>query len=500
MTLAKIRKETVKRGKKIEISPTFTQKQKINQTTGNCRFIYNFFISENQRIYRSLHPEEFEPQEDVLTMSEPVDIEGKEKLGYKAKQKKQNKYRELAKSKKKEEKALGIKKSKTKTVSKKKKEPKYIKYNGKTPKEYLESLDKGKSYTYINANNFEKWMNNEFLPKNPEYSWIKLVSSKAIKESLRNGHSAFQDFFKGKKCYPKFKKKNDQDIKCYFPKNNAKDCLVERYKIKIPTLGWVRTKEFGYIPKNAKVSSITVSQKANRYYASVLVTEEVDYSYIDKIPYSDGIGVDLGIKEFVVTNDSEIRFKNINKTKEVKRLEKKLKREQKKLSRKYEMYKKTKNNSKKNKDNEKPEYIGKNIAKQILVIQKIHSRLANIREDYLYKVAHELVKNRPRFITIEDLNIKGMMKNKHLSKAIAQQCFYKFKLILISLCKKYDIELRQVDRFYPSSKLCNNFNTVKKDLKLKDRTFKCECGYIEDRDINAGKNLKDATNYKVLVG
>lgn len=491
---------TVKRAKKVEIKPTFTQKQKTNQTIGNCRFIYNFFISENQRLYESLHPEKFEEDDKKTDEVKTVSKSNKEKLGYKANQKKVAKYKELAKEKKKQDKALGNKKSKAKTEPKKLKKSRHLTYNGKTPKEYLEFLNPDESYTYINANNFEKWMNNEFLPKNPSYSWIKLVSSKAIKKSLTNANSAFQDFFKGKKGYPNFKKKSDQDVKCYFVKNNPTDCAVQRDRIKIPTLGWVKIKEFGYIKPSDNISSITVSQKANRYYASVTMETQVDYSYIDKIPYTDGIGLDLGIKEFAVTNNPNIRFANINKSKEVKRLEKKLKREQRRLSRKYEMYKKTENNIKKNKDNEKLEYIGKNINKQILVIQELHKRLANIREDYLYKVANEIVKDRPKFITIEDLNVKGMMKNKHLSKAISQQCFYKFKTILISLCKKYKIELRQVDRFYPSSKLCNSCNTVKKDLKLKDRTFKCSCGYTEDRDVNAGKNLKDATSYEILVG
>lgn len=489
--------DVIKCAKKVEINPTYTQKQKTNQTIGNCRFVYNFFIAENKRLYESLHPKKFEEDSNKKSNEIKFDLHStNEKLGYKAKQKKATKYKLLAKEKKKQDKTLGNKKSKTKTEPKK---SKHITYNGKTPKEYLEFLNPGKSYTYINANNFEKWMNNEFLPKNPDYSWIKVVSSKAIKKSLTNAHSAFQDFFKNKKGYPNFKKKNDQDTKCYFVKNNPTDCKVQRDRIKIPTLGWVKVKEFGYIKPSDNISSITVSQKANKYYVSVTMETKVDYSYIDKIPYTDGIGIDLGIKEFIVTNNPNIRFKNINKSKEVKRLEKKLKREQRKLSKKYEMYKKTKNNMKTNKDNEKFEYIGKNINKQILVIQKIHKRLTNIREDYLYKVANEIIKNRPKYITIEDLNIKGMMKNKHLSKAIRQQNFYKFKTILISLCKKYKIQLRQVDRFYPSSKLCNNCHTINKELKLKDRTFKCSCGYTEDRDVNAGKNLKDATKYKILV-
>ena len=489
--------EAVKYAKKVEINPTNIQEQTINQTIGNCRFIFNFFIAENKRLYESLHPEKFEEDDNKVKSTSKSN---KEKLGYKANQKKVAQYKKLAKEQKANNKDLGNKKSKAKTEPKKFKKSKHLVYNGKTPKEYLEFLNPKKSYTYISANDFEKWMNNEFLPKNPNYSWIKLVSSKAIKKSLTNAHSAFQDFFKNKKGYPKFKKKSDQDVKCYFVKNNPKDCVCERHRIKIPTLGWVRLKEFGHIKSSDKISSITVSKKANRYYASATISSKIDYSYIDKMPYSDGIGIDLGIKEFAVTNNPDIRFKNINKSKEIKRLEKKLKREQRKLSKKYEMYKNTKNNIKSNLDNEKLDYIGKNINKQILVIQKINKRLTNIREDYLYKVANEIVKTRPKFITIEDLNIKGMMKNKHLSKAISQQCFYKFKTILISLCKKYKIELRQVDRFYPSSKLCNSCNTIKKDLKLKDRTFKCSCGYIEDRDVNAGKNLKDATSYEILVG
>ena len=205
--------EAVKYAKKVEINPTNTQEQTINQTIGNCRFIFNFFIAENKRLYESLHPEKFE-EDNANDKVESVSKSNKEKIGYKANQKKVAQYKKLAK----EQKTLGNKKSKTKTEPKKFKKSKHLVYNGKTPKEYLEFLNPKKSYTYISANDFEKWMNNEFLPKNPNYSWIKLVSSKAIKKSLTNAHSAFQDFFKNKKGYPKFKKKKRPRYKMLFCK------------------------------------------------------------------------------------------------------------------------------------------------------------------------------------------------------------------------------------------------------------------------------------------
>ena len=174
----------------------------------------------------------------------------------------------------------------------------------------------------------------------------------------------------------------------------------------------------------------------------------------------------------------------------MRRLEKQLKREQKKLSRKYESFKL------KNK-NKKGEATRQNIQKQIVKVQKLHQRLANIRKDYLNKVVNEIVKTKPSHITIEDLNVSCMMKNKHLSKAISQQKFYEFRTKLKNKCDLFGIELRIVDRFYPSSKLCYNCGQIKKDLKLSDRVYKCDCGYEEDRDYNASLNLRDAKKYKI---
>ena len=349
---------------------------------------------------------------------------------------------------------------------------------------------------FVSGIDFSKWLNNEYIPNNQDMKWIKEVSSKATKQAIMNGDKAFRDFFKKAKGFPRFKKKKNQDVKAYFPKNNKTDWTLERHRVKIPTLGWVRLKEFGYIPVNSLVKSGTVSQKADRYYVSILVEErdiEISNSNIGIKIFNhnnEGVGIDLGIKEFAVCSDG-IKFKNINKTSTVKKVEKKLKREQRKLSRKYESLKI------RNKNIREGRATSQNIQKQIVKVQKLHQRLTNIRTDYINKIVSSIIKQKPSYITIEDLNVKGMMKNKHLSKAIASQKFFEFKTKLMSKCKQNNIELRIVDRFYPSSKTCSNCGKVKKDLKLSDRIYKCDCGFTIDRDLNASINLKNAKEYKI---
>ncbi|MEO2598562.1 transposase [Clostridium perfringens] len=340
---------------------------------------------------------------------------------------------------------------------------------------------------FVSGMDFSKWLNNEYIPNNQEMKWIKEVSSKATKQAIMNGDKSFRDFFKKAKGFPRFKKKKNQDVKAYFPKNNKTDWTIERHRVKIPTLGWVRLKEFGYIPTNSIVKSGTVSQKADRYYVSILV-EETDIKISN--PNNAGVGIDLGIKEFAVCSDG-IKFKNINKTSTVKKVEKKLKREQRKLSRKYESLKI------RNKNIKEGRATRQNIQKQIIKVQKLHQRLTNIRTDYINKIVSSIIKQKPSYITIEDLNVKGMMKNKHLSKAIASQKFFEFKTKLMSKCKQNDVELRIVDRFYPSSKTCSQCGEIKKDLKLSDRVYKCSCGLVIDRDLNASINLRNAKEYKI---
>ena len=349
---------------------------------------------------------------------------------------------------------------------------------------------------FVSGMDFSKWLNNEYIPNNQEMKWIKEVSSKATKQAIMNGDKAFRDFFKKAKDFPRFKKKKNQDVKAYFPKNNKTDWTLERHRVKIPTLGWVRLKEFGYIPVNSIVKSGTVSQKADRYYVSILVEErDIKISNSNtgmKISNTnnEGLGIDLGIKEFAVCSDG-IKFKNINKTSTIKKVEKKLKREQRKLSRKYESLKI------RNKKEKGGNVTRQNIQKQIVKVQKLHQRLTNIRTDYINKIVSSIIKQKPSYITIEDLNVKGMMKNKHLSKAIASQKFFEFKTKLMSKCKQNDVELRIVDRFYPSSKTCSQCGEIKKDLKLSDRVYKCSCGFVIDRDLNASINLRNAKEYKI---
>jgi len=386
------------RSYKTEINPTQEQITKIRQTLGVCRFVYNFYIAHNKKIYQ-------------------------------------------------EEKR------------------------------------------FVSGYEFSKWLNNEFVPNNPDYKWIKDVSSKAVKQSIMNGEKAFKSFFKGLSGYPKFKKKKNQNVKAYFPKNNKTDWVVERHRIKIPTFGFIRLKEKGYIPTNIKIISGTISIKAGRYYVTVLVEEEIKNNLIYANNNNQGIGIDLGIKEFAVCSNLDNTFENINKTSKVKKLEKKLKREQRSLSRKYNNLKKKGGKS----------ATKKNISKQVLKVQNIHHQLTNIREDYINKVISELVKIKPSFITIEDLNVSGMMKNRHLARSITQQCFNQFKIKLTNKCHMYGIELRIVDKFYPSSKLCSCCGHIKKDLNLSDREYIClECGLKIDRDKNASINLANTKVYKVI--
>lgn len=338
---------------------------------------------------------------------------------------------------------------------------------------------------FMTGRDFSVWLNNEYLPNNPDKMWIKEVSSKSIKRAMEDGYKAFVNFFKCRSRFPRFKKKNNSNVKMYFVKDHKTDCLSERHRIKVPTLGWVRLKEKGYIPTSKDgfiVRSGTISCKAGRYYISVLV----DIQKQDNAQCNDfGIGIDLGIKNLAICSDGST-YQNINKTYNIRKVEKSLKREQRKLSRKVISIK-------------EGESTQKNFVKQKLKVQKLYQRLDNIRTDYLNKTINSIVKTKPSYIVIEDLNVSGMMKNRHLSKAVAQQKFFEFKTKLISKCKENNIELRVVDRFYPSSKTCHNCGHIKKDLKLSDRIYKCsECGYEEDRDINASLNLRDAKTYTVI--
>ena len=337
---------------------------------------------------------------------------------------------------------------------------------------------------FMTGKSFSLWLNNEYIPDNPDKTWIREVYSKAVKKSIEDGCAAFTRFFKHQSDFPKFKKKGKSDVKMYFVRNNPKDCQCERHRLKIPTLGWIRIKEKGYIPTTKDgymIRSGTVSVKTDRFYVSVLV-EIPDVNINNNL--NEGIGIDLGLKDFAIISNGKT-YRNINKSAGLKKLEKQLIREQRSLSRKYENLKKGKSTQR------------ANIQKQKLKVQKLHHKMDNIRTDYINKTIAEIVKTKPSYITIEDLNVKGMMKNRCLSKAVASQKFYEFRKRLKAKCDEKGIELRVADRFYPSSKTCHHCGSVRKNLKLSDRIYRCECGYVADRDLNAALNLKDAKTYKI---
>ena len=361
---------------------------------------------------------------------------------------------------------------------------------------------------YMNNYAFSKWLNNEYLPNNPDKAWVKDVSTKAVRNAIDNADKAYDRFYdEGKKPgyvpytkrqiakskesgkpltyyemagHPKYKRKGRNDCNYYFVRTSKSQPIqVERHRIKIPLLGWVRLKEYGYVPTAQNtVTSGMVTKQAGRYYISV-TTNEAQEAQANNT--NAGIGVDLGLKEFAVLSNGTTYGTNRQH-----KLNKKLKREQRKLSRKYEMNK-----------NEEERRATKGIERQKTVVAKIHQRIANVRNDTQNKIVNEIVRAKPSSITIEDLHVRGMMKNRHLSKAIANQGFHAFVNKLTAKARQNGIEIRKVDRYYPSSKLCNQCGEIKTDLKLKDRTYRCGCGYTEDRDLNAAMNLRDAKTYKL---
>ena len=332
---------------------------------------------------------------------------------------------------------------------------------------------------FMSGMEFDKYVNNTL---SKQLGWIKDCGSKARKSSIMNCDLAFKKFFKKKGGFPKYKKKNDS-IGLYFPKNNSTDFTLERHRVKFPNTGYIRFKEFGYIPLNSNIKSGTITKQSNKYFINLLVDVGDSRGTAESIK-SEPIGIDLGLKDFAIVSNN-MKFKNINKSKKVKKLEKSLRRQQRSLSRKL------------NKNKLKEVKTANNIKKNILEIQRLNMRLGNTRVEYVRFVVNSLVKLSPQFIAIEDLNVKGMMKNRCLSKAISKQNFYYFRLFLTQQCNKSNIELRIVDRWFPSSKTCNCCGQIKTDLKLKDRVYKCDCGYTEDRDLNASFNIRDCSIYKI---
>ena len=321
------------------------------------------------------------------------------------------------------------------------------------------------------------------LKKTEAYAWLNSVSNNVTKQAIKDACDAYKKFFKGLSKHPRFKSKKystpkfyQDNVKIQFTDTHVKmEGLSSSRKKNKQKLNWIRLAEHGKIPTGCKYINPRIKFDGINWFVTVGVEyEETSTTLLS----NDGIGIDLGIKDLAVCSDENI-YKNINKTQTVKKLEKKKRRLQRSISRRYE------------KNKEGVSYCKtSNIIKSEKELLKLNHRLTNIRQNYLHQITSEIVKREPSFICIEDLNVKGMMKNKYLSKAVHQQGFYKFRRQIEYKAKWNNIPVVIADRFFPSSKLCSCCGSIKKDLKLSDRIYKCECGNIIDRDYQAALNLK----------
>ena len=320
------------------------------------------------------------------------------------------------------------------------------------------------------------------LRNSDEYAWLLNVSNNVTKQAIKDACSAYKNFFKGLQRYPRFKAKKksmpkfyQDNIKIQFRDTHVKfEGFSFSRKANKQKLNWVKLAEHGRIPTDAKYRNPRVSFDGLNWWISACV----EFPDCRDRSNHDGIGIDLGIKNLAICSDGNT-YKNINKSQTVKKLEKCKRRLQRSVSRKYEHNKKGGSYCKTN-----------NIVKKEKLLLKVNHRLANIRKDYLNQTTSEIVNRKPRFICIEDLNVSGMIKNRHLSKAVQNQGFFEFRKQLEYKCNDRGIQLIVADRFYPSSKRCSCCGKIKKDLRLSDRTYKCECGNVIDRDFQASLNLK----------
>jgi putative transposase len=358
---------------------------------------------------------------------------------------------------------------------------------GENERIYREYIDNGKvGKKSISEGDVRKYINNILKPTT--HSWLKEVGSNVMKQGVKDASLALQRYFKGLSGKPKFKSKHKDRPSFYV---NYESLSRKQGGFQGEKIGFVKTSEaLPKLNKNEKYSNPRITFDGKYWYLSV--GYEVQESTVELT--DESLGIDLGVKDLAICSNGKV-YKNINKTQRVKKLEKKLKREQRKLSRKIE------NNIQSYKSNRNPIYKRplkecQNIQKQNRLIRNIHRKLANIRQNHLHQTTTEIVKTKPSRIVMESLNVSGMMKNKHLSKAIQQQKFYEFKRQIEYKSKLNGIEFIQVDKFYPSSKTCSCCGNIKKDLKLSDRMYKCDvCGLVIDRDYNASINL---ANYEVI--
>ena len=312
--------------------------------------------------------------------------------------------------------------------------------------------------------------------------WLNEISNNVTKQAINDACNAYKRFFKGYSRFPKFKSRKfsspsfyQDNVKIQFTDTHVKiEGFASSRKKNKQKLNWIRLAEHGRIPVDCKYTNPRIKYDGINWWISV----GIEYEDSTIRPSNEGVGIDLGIKDLAICSDSN-KYQNINKTQTVKKLEKKKRRLQRSISRSYEKNKKGKEYCKTN-----------NVIKKEKLLLKLNHRLTNIRQNYLQQTTSEIIKREPSFIYTEDLNVSGMMKNKHLSKAVQQQGFYEFRKQIEYKAEWNNIPVVVADRFFPSSKLCSCCGNIKKDLKLSDRIYKCECGNVIDRDYQAALNLK----------
>ena len=320
------------------------------------------------------------------------------------------------------------------------------------------------------------------LKQTNEYRWLNHISNNVTKQAIKDACESYRRFFKGQNKFPKYKSKKKskpsffQDpVKIKFTGTHVKvEGFATSKRANKQKLNRIRLAERNRIPTDCKYYNPRITFDGINWFISVGIDTNEDKSKLN----TNGIGIDLGLKDLAICSDGNT-YKNINKSETVKKLEKKKRRLQRGISRSYEKNKKGGSYCKTN-----------NIIKKEKLLLKVNHRVTNIRQNYLHQTTSEIVNRKPRFICIEDLNVRGMMKNKHLSKAVHSQGFYEFRRQLEYKCADKGIPLIIADRFYPSSKLCSCCGNMKKDLKLTDRIYKCDCGNIIDRDVQAAINLE----------
>ncbi len=324
------------------------------------------------------------------------------------------------------------------------------------------------------------------LKKTEEFNWLNNYSNNITKQSIKDACLAYQRFFKHQADFPKFKSKRKSrpsfyvdNCKIEFSENKVKlEKLTDSKRQNKQKFNWIKLAEKNRIPLNCKYYNPRVTFDGLNWWISVGVN--TDYKEDVEITKTNGVGIDIGIKDLAICSDGNT-YKNINKTKQIKRLKKKKRRLQRKVSNKYLKNKKGERYCKTS-----------NIIKSEKELLKVNHRLTNIRHNYLNQVTSEIINRKPKFIVLEDLNVKGMMKNRHLAKAVQEQCFYEFYRQIQYKSLWNNIDFITADRFFPSSKLCSACGNIKKDLKLSDRIYICsECGNEIDRDYQASVNLKN---------